>query len=120
MAGFGYWGSSAVMFFLCSILSFVLNRKYSFKSTAPLGQTIFRFSVVIAVCYVTAFGLAEKLTPLLLQAVLPGLGGGMVEQVSMLFAQVIFTGLNYIGQRLWAFKSPAEPSAEAGGSAKEQ
>lgn len=118
-AGFGYWGSSAVMFFLCSILSFILNRKYSFQSKAPLLKSAFRFSVVIAVCYFVAFGLAEKLTPALLLALIPTAGAHLIEQIAMLFAQVIFTGFNYIGQRLWAFRPEAGDASPESRTGKE-
>lgn len=101
----GYWGSTALMFALCSVLSFIFNRKYSFKSNAPLVQSIIRFSVVIAVCYLISFGLSDIIVPYFMNIIAPTLNIAWVQRIAMLFAQVIFTGLNYIGQRLWAFKS---------------
>lgn len=100
----GYWVSTAVMFALTSIISFVLNRKLSFKSNAPLGKSIFRFSVLIAVCYLISFSLSDMIMPALLGVVMPSLSVDWVTRISMLAAQVIFTGMNYVGQRLWAFK----------------
>ena len=52
----GYWGATALMFTVCSVFSFIFNRKYSFESKAPLLQSAVRFSVVIAVCYLISFG----------------------------------------------------------------
>jgi len=103
-AGFGYWGSSAFMFTVCSVFSFVFNRKYSFKSDAPLMQSIIRFAVVIAVCYFIAFGLSAKIAPIILGYFFTDISVKLTDQISMLFAQCIFTFLNYLGQRLWAFK----------------
>ncbi|MEG2653814.1 MAG: GtrA family protein, partial [Ruthenibacterium sp.] len=100
----GYWGSTAIMFALCSIASFYFNRKYSFESKAPLGQSILRFSVVILVCYLLSFGFSHYVTPLLAGALHSALSSKWVTRLAMLIGQVIFTGLNYIGQRLWAFK----------------
>jgi len=34
----GYWGATALMFTVCSVFSFIFNRKYSFESKAPLLQ----------------------------------------------------------------------------------
>ena len=47
---FGYWGSSAAAFVLASILSFFLNRSFTFQSRDNLWKTAARFSVNIAVC----------------------------------------------------------------------
>ncbi|MEG1931592.1 MAG: GtrA family protein, partial [Pygmaiobacter sp.] len=100
----GYWGSTALMFALCSIASFYFNRKYSFESKAPLLQSAVRFTVVIAVCYLISFGLSHWAVPLLVNAFSWAISNEWVTRLAMLVAQVLFTGCNYLGQRLWAFK----------------
>lgn len=100
-----YWASTAFMFTICSIASFILNRKFSFESTAPLAQSIIRFSIVIAVCYLISFGLSDIIVPKAMALLFPAVGSQWVTRIAMLVAQVIFTGCNYIGQRLWAFKN---------------
>lgn len=100
----GYWGSTALMFAVCSVFSFIFNRKYSFESKAPLVQSIVRFAVVIAVCYLLAFGVAKPLVNWAAAAFFPALTVVWKDRIAMLVAQVIFTGFNYIGQRLWAFR----------------
>lgn len=101
----GYWGASALMFALCSVASFYFNRKYSFQSQAPLLQSAVRFAVVIAVCYLISFGLSRFLVPAVVGAFQWGIAEEWVTRIAMLVAQVIFTGCNYLGQRLWAFKN---------------
>ncbi len=103
-ATFAYWASTAIMFALCSIASFYFNRKYSFESKAPLLQSIFRFSVVILVCYLIGFGFSDFLTPLIINNINIAIDDVWLSRIAMVLGQVIFTGLNYIGQRLWAFK----------------
>ena len=105
LSALGYWGSTALMFALCSVLSFIFNRKYSFQSTAPLLGSAVRFAVVIAVCYLVSFGISDLLVPFAARALALPLSDEWVTRIAMLVAQVIFTGMNYIGQRLWAFKS---------------
>lgn len=100
----GYWASTAIMFTVCSVFSFIFNRKYSFQSKAPLLQSIIRFSVVIAVCYLFAFSVAKPITNWGCGLLLPNLTLEWIDRIAMLVAQVFFTGFNYIGQRLWAFK----------------
>ncbi len=100
----GYWGSTALMFTVCSIFSFIFNRKYSFQSKAPLGQSAVRFAVVIAVCYLISFGLSDILVPGFLMRFFPAVPAEWRGRIAMLAAQAIFTCCNYLGQRLWAFK----------------
>ncbi len=105
-AGSAYWLSTSVMFVLCSIPSFYFNRKYSFESVAPLVPSIIRFSTVIAVCYLLGFGFSSFVTPAIV-SVFSGLSisSVVITRIAMVLGQVIFTGLNYLGQRLWAFKN---------------
>ncbi len=53
-AGLGYWGSSALAFFVASLSSFYFNRRYSFQSAGGLWEDALRFSANIAVCYLLA------------------------------------------------------------------
>ncbi len=100
----GYWLSTAIMYLVCSVVSFVLNRRFSFESKAPLGQSVLRFTVVIGVCYLVSFGLSKFLVPAFMGAAFPSVSAEWVTRIAMLVAQVIFTLMNYLGQRLWAFK----------------
>ncbi len=103
-AQFAYWASTALMFTLCSVASFYFNRKFSFQSKAPLLKSIVKFSTVIFVCYIIGFGFSNYLTPLIVNVVDVPISDEWLIRIAMLFGQVVFTGLNYIGQRMWAFK----------------
>ncbi len=105
---FGYWGSTSIMFILCSIPSFYFNRKYSFESKAPLVPSIVRFSTVIAVCYLLAFGFSSYVTPVIVNALGSAFNSTLISRIAMILGQVVFTTLNYVGQRLWAFKEPPQ------------
>lgn len=100
----GYWASTAIMFTLCSIASFYFNRKYSFESKAPLLQSAVRFAVVILVCYLIGFGFSNFITPMIVSAFGASFSPVWISRIAMLIGQVFFTALNYVGQRLWAFK----------------
>lgn len=102
LAHFGYWGSSAVAFVLASILSFFLNRTFTFQSKERIGKTALRFSVNIAVCYLLAYSAAQ---PLVQWALGSMLRADWVEQIAMLVGMCLFTLLNYFGQRFFAFRS---------------
>lgn len=105
---FGYWGSSAVAYVLASIMSFVLNKNLTFSHKGSVLKSAVRFSIVIAVCYLIAFKAAQPLTMFLLAKFFKGFARTgtkkMVEQITMLVGMVIFTALNYLGQRFFAFR----------------
>ena len=104
-AHFGYWGSSAAAFAICSVSSFYFNKKYSFQNTDKVWIAALRFALVIAVCYVLAYYVAQPLTGWLLQLTGWSLKAELTDQVAMLVGQVIFTLLNYTGQKFFAFKN---------------
>lgn len=100
LAGCSYWVSSAANFILTSILSYFLNRQYTFRDRGGMGGSALRFAINIAFCYLAAFGIAK---PLALHFV-PG-QKKLQENIAMLAGLVMFTGLNYLGQRLLVFRS---------------
>jgi putative flippase GtrA len=102
LANFGYWGSSTVSYILGSILSFFLNKNFTFRNKESTIKTALRFTVNIAVCYLIAFSISKPIVTRILSNT--SLSKSIVEQFSMLFGMVLFTTLNYVGQRFFAFK----------------
>ncbi len=102
----GYWGSSALSYFLCSVLSFFLNRNYTFGDKGGYGPAALKFAVNIGVCYSLAYLAAKPLMRWGLGA-LAGEGTlispALADQGAMLLGMVFFTGLNYLGQRFFVF-----------------
>ena len=100
LAGCGYWLSSVANYFLTSILSFFLNKYFTFKKKGNMKNQALRFAVNILVCYVLAYGIAK---PLVMYA-MSTYSKTIQENVAMLTGMVFFTGFNYLGQRLFAFR----------------
>lgn len=100
LAHMSYWLSSAANYILTSILSFFLNKYFTFKSKGSSAKEILRFALNIAVCYAIAYGLAQPLVEWLLADAV----ATVRDNVAMLVGMCLFTGLNYVGQRLFAFK----------------
>ena len=96
----GYWFSSAMNYVVGSILSYFLNKYFTFNSRGQSWQEIARFVLNIAVCYFVAYGLAKPLVT----AVLGNAGEDLRDAVAMLAGMVIYTALNYLGQRFFAFR----------------
>ena len=100
LAGCTYWVSSAANYILTSILSFFLNKYFTFKNKEQSLSQVLRFVINIAVCYLAAYGIAK---PLCLR-LMANASVSLRDNVSMLVGMVLFTGLNYLGQRLFAFR----------------
>lgn len=104
IAGWGLFAATAAVYAVFSVPSFYFNRKYSFKSKAPLGQSAFRFFIIITVCFFLSYGLNYAVMPWMRLRWFSGIGEAAYILIRLLGIQTVFTGLNYIGQRLWAFK----------------
>ena len=100
LAHCSYWASSAANIILTSMLSFFLNKYFTFGSREKGAGEVVRFALNIAACYLLAYGLAK---PLCLAA-LSGASPSVRDNVSMLVGMCLFTGLNYLGQRFFAFR----------------
>lgn len=94
-----YWFSSASNYFFGSILSYFLNKYFTFRYKERGFAVIVKFAVNIAVCYFIAYSVARPL----IASMLTASSVTVQENVAMLAGMVIFTVLNYIGQRFFAF-----------------
>lgn len=100
LAGCSYWVSSIANYVLTSILSFFLNKYFTFKYQGNLVASAVKFALNIIVCYVIAYGVAK---PLAFQ-ILSSASVTIRENIAMLMGMCLFTGLNYFGQRFFSFK----------------
>ena len=100
LAGCSYWLSSAANYFFGSILSFFLNKSFTFGNKDSLRNTVPKFVLNILICYLLAYGLAKPAVSYLLE----GSPVAIQENLAMFVGMCLFTGFNYIGQRYFAFK----------------
>ena len=101
LAHCSYWVSSASNYILTSILSFFLNKFFTFQNKEKSVGQVVRFAVNIAVCYLLAYGIAKPLCLYLLSGVVTSVR----DNVSMFVGMCLFTAFNYCGQRFFAFKN---------------
>lgn len=97
---FGYWPSSAANYIVGSVVSYFLNKYFTFKDNSKSGKQILRFVVNITICYLIAYGAAK---PFVLW-VLKDSTKVIQDNLSMLVGMGLFVILNYLGQRLVVFK----------------
>lgn len=101
LAHCSYWVSSAANYIVGGIVSFFLNKYFTFQSKTWEWSQVWKFAVNVTVCYLLGYGLAK---PLVLH-LLAGQAVNVQENVAMLVGMCLYTGLNYLGQRFFAFKN---------------
>jgi len=104
VANFGYWFSSACNYVFTSILSFFLNKYFTFAVRQWSVFMIVAFIVNIVVCYFIAYGIARPA----INAILQNSRQAVRENIALFAGMCLFTGLNYLGQRLIVFKRREE------------
>ena len=95
-----YWISSAANYVVGSILSYFLNKYFTFQNKEKSLKQIIRFIINIAACYLLAYGAAKPLVTM----VLSGMNEKVQGNVAMLAGMCLFVILNYFGQRWFVFK----------------
>ena len=100
LAHCSYWISSAANYVVGGMVSFFLNKYFTFQNKGWSWGQVGKFIVSVSVCYLLAYGLAKPLTLHLLA----GQSQSIQENVAMLVGMCLYTALNYLGQRFFAFR----------------
>lgn len=100
----GLWWATAVPTALASVMSYFLNKYFTFKNTETGWRPILRFAINIAACYLLAYGIAIPVMQWALSALEPTLRDNLIKVVGM----CLFVGFNYLGQRFFAFREPKQ------------
>ena len=102
LEGLGYWPSTAIAYVAGAVMSFFLNRSFTFRSQETMGRSAVKFALNVAVCYLMAYGIAQPVMELLPQPVfVPAIWW---ERLTKLVGMGLYTVLNYFGQRFFAFR----------------
>ena len=111
--------ASALATAIASVMSYFLNRYFTFKYQGSGAKAVWRFTLNIIVCYV----LSHAIALLLLYPILTGWGGGWFAGLSLISSEetkstadyiatyagsCLFVGFNYLGQRFFAFREAPE------------
>ncbi|MDD6847940.1 MAG: GtrA family protein [Oscillospiraceae bacterium] len=112
LLGWNEWVSSVTGYFLGSVLSYFLNKYFTFKNQEKGIKPILKFALNIAVCYTIAYVIAIPLISYICTANSLTMFGWSVEKfsgnLSMVVGSCLFVACNYIGQRFFAFKEKSE------------
>lgn len=101
-----------------SIMSFFLNKYFTFKSKGDITKEALRFALNVACCFVLAYGIAEPLTHWALSTAPEGLFDfvrnvthgllnekqSIIDNIATLVGMGLFVVFNYTGQRFFTFR----------------
>lgn len=97
---FNYWVSSASNYIIGSIVSYFLNKYFTFQNKEKSAKQVIMFIVNITICYLLAYGLAKPVV----SWILSGQRKSVQDNLSMLVGMGAFVVFNYLGQRIFVFK----------------
>lgn len=97
---FGYWISSASNYVVGSVVSYLLNKHFTFRNTSRTPKAIVRFVINISVCYFVAYGVAKPVV----RRLLSGMSTAVLDNGALLMGMCVFVALNYLGQRFFVFR----------------
>lgn len=101
LLGLGYWISSAANYIIGSMVSYFLNKYFTFQNKEKSARQIVKFVCNISVCYLVAYGVAKPFVHTLLN----GFSMTIRDNGAMLVGMCLFVGLNYLGQRFFVFQN---------------
>jgi len=100
VAQFAYWASSAYGYIITTILSFFLNKYFTFGVKQWSVCMIFAFIITIGLSYLIAYGVSKPVVSFILR----DYSQRIRENAALFMGMCLFAGLNYPGQRLFVFK----------------
>ena len=95
-----YWISSASNYVIGSIVSYFLNKYFTFQNKEKSVKQVVIFIFNITICYLLAYGFAKPI----ISSVLINQSKPVQDNLSMLAGMGAFVVFNYLGQRIFVFK----------------
>ena len=92
-----------------SIVSYFLNKYFTFKKKEKSGMTLLLFALNIAVCYVLfKWLLVEYIAIPALNSLFPSWNTELINSIATVIGAGFFMIFNYIGQRFFVFREKKE------------
>ena len=95
-----YWISSASNYVIGSIVSYFLNKYFTFQNKENTVKQVVIFIFNITICYLLAYWFAKPI----ISWVLSNQSKPVQDNLSMLAGMGVFVVFNYLGQRIFVFK----------------
>jgi putative flippase GtrA len=97
-----YWCATFTGNAVGAIVSFFLNRSFTFRSDISITKGAFRFFIVMLSCYCVAYSLSQIVAQFAVVSSLYPFAN-VRDDVAVLFGTLFYTVLNYLGQKMIVF-----------------
>ena len=98
----GYWVSSFIGNSIGAVVSYFLNRRFTFQSHAAILKSGFRFTLAILLCYFVSYKLSRAFSYYIMLHWI-GLTGHWIDDAALLFGSGLYTISNYFAQKIFVF-----------------
>ncbi|HEY0827973.1 MAG TPA: GtrA family protein [Bacilli bacterium] len=103
--GWGYWVSTCLGNIIGAVISYLLNRKFTFRSSSKYRQSFWKFAIVILVCYFSSYWFSFFMSNLLLKSYYMQFTKDTVENIAVLGGACLYTLSNYLGHKYYTFRT---------------
>jgi putative flippase GtrA len=106
-----YWLATFAGNLIGMVVSYTLNKKYTFKNTKKVTSSLLKFFLVVFLCYYISYWFGLRLTHLIVDFfvfIRPYVG-----EVSILLGAGLYTISNFLGQRFLVFNSKKVLNSES-------
>ncbi|PEJ57158.1 polysaccharide biosynthesis protein GtrA [Bacillus sp. AFS002410] len=107
LLGLSYWWSTFLGNTIGACVSYLLNRKFTFKSQSSVSKSVPLFIIVILVSYFIAYNLGAKIIDFSLSNT-DFISDKMKTDLAVLISTGLYTIVNYFGQKLFVFHNKRE------------
>ncbi|MFC7392056.1 GtrA family protein [Scopulibacillus cellulosilyticus] len=106
--GFSYFLSTAIGNTIGAIVSYTLNRRYTFKSNKSISKSGFLFIIVVGSCYIISYYLSMVISTWISKFfyTFPR------DDAAALLGAVLYTVTNYFGQKFIVFQNNSEKNVK--------
>ena len=106
-----YLISSIVNYIAGGVLSYFLNKYWTFKNKTRSKDIVLKFIATVLICYIIAYLGAKPLTEVMLKNA--AIADKWKEFIALIIGAGLYTVLNYFGQRFFAFAERKKNGGQA-------
>jgi putative flippase GtrA len=100
---FGYWPSTFLGNTIGAIVSYTLNKTFTFRSNASIPSSLWKFALVILCCYGFSYGIGWLLGKAW-SFMFPAFPATWIHNGAILFGNGIYMVSNYLGHKYFTFR----------------
>jgi putative flippase GtrA len=97
-----YWLSTFIGNLIGMVVSYILNKKFTFKNEESVKSSLLKFFLVVFLCYYVSYWIGLRLSNMVV--ILLSIFKPHTGELSILFGAGLYTISNFIGQKYIVFK----------------